>query len=207
MLLATGKDGMSLVEWGNAVVAIAGLMVAVFALLANRRAARAADRANDISRGGNELAERANRVAQEAMELQLDESRLRLVVKPRMMSVVGDGEDSAARPVVEIINLSAFPVTIQKIHWKTNRKQKAWLYWKNPSVTAPFGSLPARLPPREALTAIGTPRSFETLDDLLAVQAAVAFTACGESVEGMTDQWREFCDRLQSGESDIAPTA
>ena len=198
MLLVAGTGGTSLVEWVNTVVAAAGLVVAAFAFLANRLSARAADRANDISRDANELAKQANQAAQRAVELQLDESTLRLVVKPRMMNAVGAGEDPAPRPVVEVINLSAFPVTVQQIGWKTGRKESAWLFWKNPTITAPFGNLPARLPPREALTAVGTPRSFETLDDLLAVRAAVAVTACGESVEGMTEQWREFCDRKRA---------
>ena len=69
----------------------------------------------------------------------------------------------------------------------------------------PFGQLPARLPPREALTAVGIPTSFKTLDDLASITAAVAYTACGEEFEGMTDQWRETVAKMvaegKSGEA------
>ena len=184
-------NGASLVPWANTVMAVLGLTAAVTALIQSRRSNQAAREANDISRAANDLAGKA-------LEMQEDEGRVRLVVKPRMMCFVGDGEDSRPRPVVDVINLSAFPVTVRNIHWKTDRKEKAWLYWKNPTITSPFDQLPARLPPHEALTASGTPASFDSLDVLQAVTAAVAFTACGEQIEGMTREWQEEVARMLS---------
>lgn len=175
---------VSMPSWINTATSVLGLCVAMAALLTSRRTAQAAREANEISRGANQLAELA-------LKRQEDESQVRLVVKPRLMRALGDEEDSRRRPVVEVINLSAFPVTITDVHWKTNRDQKAWLYWKNPTICEPYGRLPARLPPREALTAIGTPTSFQSLDDLRAIMAAVAFTACGERIAGMTNEWLE----------------
>jgi hypothetical protein len=177
-------DGGSLVPWANTVIAVLGLSAAAIALIHSRASNRTAREANDISRAANALAE-------EALDMQENEGRVRLVVKPRMACIVEDGEDPRPRPMVDIINLSAFPVTIRNIHWKTNRAEKAWLYWKNPTITSPFGELPARLPPHEALTALGTPTSFKSLDDVQAITAAVAFTACGEQIEGMTKEWQE----------------
>lgn len=194
--------GVSALEWANGIVGVSGALIAFVALATSKRSARAAESANDISENANTLAKDANRVAEHALKLQLDASQLRIVVKPQMLRAIGDGEDMRPRPVVEVINLSAFPVTIEKIVWKLNRKQKPWLFWKNPTVTAPFGRLPARLPSRESLTAVGTPDTFRTEENLDDIAAAVVFTACGESVEGMTDQWRAFCeDRRKNQET------
>jgi hypothetical protein len=190
-----GADAALLV-WGNGVIAVAGLCVAIMALLQTRRSNATAREANSISRGANDSATEANQLAAKALKMQEDEGRVRLVVKPRMLCVIGNGEDSRPRPSVEVINLSAFPVTITNIHWKTSSDEKAWFYWKNPTITSPFEELPARLPAREALTALGTPTSFRSLDDLRTVTAAVVFTASGEQIEGMTQQWQDEVARM-----------
>jgi hypothetical protein len=181
----------------NTIVAVGGLVVAAIALLISRQS-------NKDAREANNLAGKANSVAERALRLQEDEGRLRISVKPRMMCMLADGEDPKARPVVEVINLSSFPVTITGIHWKTQETEKPFRFWKNPLITAPFDKLPARLPPREALTALGTPTTFPTAADLLAVSAAVVITACGEQVDGMTDQWREHCDSVRK-EAQLKP--
>lgn len=186
------------VDWATAVIAVAGLFLAIIALLQTRRSNDAAKEANSISRSANDSATDANELAERALKMQEDEGRVRLVVKPRILCVIGDGEDQRPRPVVEVINLSAFPVTVTKICWKTNRTEKACFYWKNPTITSPFNELPARLPPHESLTALGTPTSFESLNDLKAVSGAVAFTACGEQIEGMTKEWQEEVARMLS---------
>src|SRR5579859_5076251 len=173
------------------VVSVAGLVIALFALWQTLRSNRTADEANKISR-------EANLIAKQAMKLQEDESRLRLVVKPQMLCMTGDGEDRRVRPVVTVINLSAFPVTIDKIWWRTADPSGSGFFWKNPTITAPFGSLPARLASRQALTAVGTPDSFKTVDDFLSITAAVACTECGESVDGMTPQWEEHRERVRA---------
>lgn len=183
-----------MVDWANTVIALVGVFLAIIALLQTRRSNRTADEANTISRGANELSGNANRVAERALQLQEEEGKVRLVVKPRMMILVGDDEDDdrRPRPVVEVVNLSAFPVTVTGIHWKAESAKdgRHSFYWKNPTVANPFGQLPARLPPREALTAVGVPASFKSLDDLASITAAVVYTACGEEIEGMTDQWK-----------------
>lgn len=184
------------IDWANTSIAVAGLLIAVIALLQTRRSNAVAREANAISHGANAAATDANHLAARALEMQEDEGRVRLVVKPYMMCLLGDGEDPRPRPIVEVINLSAFPVTIGKIMWRTDRTEKAWLYWKNPTITNPFGQLPARLPSRETLTALGSPTSFQSLDDLQAIKAAVVFTACGEQAEGMTHEWQVEVARL-----------
>lgn len=173
------ETGMT--ELLNIVIAVGSLMAALFALWQTRRSNRSADE--------------ANRIAKQAMQMQEDESRIRLVVQPQMLLVIGDGEDSRARPVVRVINLSAFPVTIEKIWWRTAHPTNGFI-WKNPTVNEPFGSLPARLGSRQALTAIGTPDSFKTVEDFLSITAAVAYTECGESVEGSTPQWNEYREKV-----------
>jgi hypothetical protein len=179
-----------LVDWANTVIAVVGVVLAIVALVQTRRSNAAAKQANDISRGANDLAGQANRYAEKAVQMQEDEGKIRLVVKPRMWCMIGDGDDERPRPMVEVVNLSAFPVTVTAIWWKTDRGEKAWFFWKNPQVTAPYASMPLRLPSREAFTAIGKPDSFKSIDDLAAITAAVAFTACGEKIEGMTDDWK-----------------
>lgn len=180
-----------MVAWLNTVVAVAGLLIAIFALRQTSRANRHSDEANNISREANTFAKRA-------MQLQEDEGKLRLVVKPQMLHVIGDGEDRRARPLVTVINLSAFPVTIEKIWWKTADPAGRSFFWKNPTITNPFTSLPARLEPRQAFTALGLPDSFKTVEDFLSITAAVASTECGESIEGTTPQWQEYCDKVRT---------
>ena|ERR1019366_8076864 len=179
-----------MIQWLNGTVAVAGLLVALFALLQAWRSRRAADEANNISR-------EANTIAKHAMQLQEDQSRVRLAVKPQMLHMYGDGEDQRARPVVTVINLSAFPVTIEKIWWKTADPSGSGFYWKNPFIASPFDSLPARLPSRGALTAFGKPESFN-VDDFLSITAAVASSECGESVEGMTPQWEKYREEVRA---------
>jgi hypothetical protein len=135
--------------------------------------------------------------------MQQDESRVRIVVEPRMMILLGDGESERPRPIVKVVNLSKFPVTISGIHWRTGSPDKTGYFWKNPTVSSPYGKLPARLEPRAALTALGHPDSFKSAQDLLAVTGCVVWTDCGEEAEGMTDQWREFCMKLVAEPSAI----
>jgi hypothetical protein len=188
---------MVMVDWANTVIAVAGLILAIIALFQTRRSNKAAAEANAISRGANELSGQANRYAEKALQLQEEEGKIRLVVKPRMLLLIGDSEDDKRpRPVVEVLNLSAFPVTITKIFWKTASPDGKAFFWKNPTLNAPFGQFPARLPPREALTAMGTPTTFKSVEDLASITAAVACTACGEDFEGMTDQWKTEVARM-----------
>lgn len=183
-------DVPSMFDMTNTVLALLGVAAAVMALIQSSRSNASAKESNEISRAANELAKKA-------LEMQEDESRVRLVVKPSMICLISDdeeGENQCPRPMVEIINLSAFPVTITKICWKTNEAKK-WFYWKNPTLAIPFAQLPARIPPREALTAVGTPGNL-SIENLRTVTAAVAFTACGEKIEGMTREWGEEVTRM-----------
>ena len=175
----------------NSLAAVAGLMVALFALWQTRRSNRIADEANVESR-------EANAIAKQAMQMQEDESKVRLVVKPQMLHANGDGDDQRARPFVTVINLSAFPVTIERIWWKTAEPSGAGFRWVNPKLTLPFDRLPTRLDSHQALTAVGTPDTFKTVDDFLSVTAAVASTACGESVEGVTPEWRKYGEGVRA---------
>jgi hypothetical protein len=167
---------------------IVGSLAAIVALLFTWAANRKSDRANEISRDANKLAERA-------LHMQEDDGRVRLVVEPRMMMVVGDGEDERPRPVVKVINLSKFPVTITGIHWKLDGPNKAG-YWKNPTIANPYRQLPARLESRAALTAIGVPDCFPSVEFLLSIRSCVVWTDCGEEAEGMTEQWKEHCAKV-----------
>ena len=169
-----------LVDWITAVVAFGGLLLAIVAL-------RQTSYANATAKAANELSKRA-------LQLQEDESKVRLVVKPKMMTFLE--EDGRARAVVDVINLSSFPVTIEKICWKTDGP-KAYVWLRNLSIANPFNSLPARLPPHECLVAIDMKESL-TDDILLTVTAAVACTACGEVIEGMTDEFREYVAKIRA---------
>ncbi len=182
----------SMADWANTVIAILGLCAALIALHQSRHSNQTAKEANELSRAANGLAAKA-------IGMQEDESTVRIVVKPRLVCVIGEGEDSSPRPAVEVINLSVFPVTIEKICWKLSDNR--WLFWKNPTITNPFAELPARLPPREAFTALGTPTSFESLKDhLQTITSAVVFTACGEQIGGMTQEWQDEVRRMVDGE-------
>ena len=180
----------------NTAIALVGAVAAFIALAHSRAANKKSDKSIEVSQEANGISRDANRIAEHALKMQEDESRARIVVEPRMMILVGDGEDERPRPVVKVINLSKFPVTITTIFWKTDKPDKTGYYWKNPTIANPYGHLPARLEPRAALTAIGIPDGFKSLDDLLAIRSCAAFTDCGEEAEGMTDQWKEHCAKL-----------
>ncbi|MFN0008794.1 MAG: hypothetical protein ACKVXR_12905 [Planctomycetota bacterium] len=148
-----------------------------------------------MSQEANGISRDANRIAEHALKMQEDESRVRLVVEPRMMMLIGDGEDERPRPVVKVINLSKFPVTITGIHWKLDGPLASG-YWKNPTIANPYRQLPARLESRAALTAIGIPDGFPSVEFMLSIRSCVVWTDCGEEAEGMTDQWKEHCAKL-----------
>lgn len=136
---------------------------------------------------------RANEIACLALDHEKLRSKVLLHVEPRMVVTIGDDVDERPRPIVNVINLSQFPVTVSQIHWKIYGGEDAgWFFWKNPDVSAPYSKLPARLDPRTAVTAIGVPTTFKGKNQLLAVEFAVAITECGEQFMGMSDQWREF---------------
>lgn len=156
-------------------VGVVGLVVAVIAIVQTRH---------------------ANAVAARAIKMQEDESLVRLVVEPRMLIVVADGKDRRPRPVVRVINFSAFPITVEQIWWKTNAADGKGFFWKNPPLSAPFNHSPARLEPRQAFTAIRNPGMKD--EDVLSVTAAVAVTECGERPEGMTEQRKSYCDDLRA---------
>lgn len=187
-MLRALADSITIIDGANMIVAVIGLIAAGVALIQSRSSNRIAKESNEISRSANELSAKT-------LQMQEDESRVRLVVRPKIVSLIGDDEDSRPRPLVEVINLSSFPVTITKICWKSNLTDSPWFYWKNPTLASPFDSLPARLPPREVLVAVGSPTGC-TLGDLKATTAAVAFTACGEQIEGMTPDWQREVARL-----------
>jgi hypothetical protein len=170
-----------MMDWINMIVGGLGLIIAVVAIFQTRH--------------GNRIAKDANSVAERALKMQEDQSVVRLVVAPKMLIVLGDEKGEGPRPVVTVINLSAFPVTVAQLWWKTDSADGRAFYWKQPPLSAPFGNLPARLESRQSFTAVGLPGMKE--DDLLSVTAAVAITECGERVEGMTDQWRAYCEELR----------
>lgn len=180
-----------MIELASNFIAAAGVILAIVALVHSRRANREAREANNISLAANSLAEQANEHAARAVELQEDQGVLRLRVEPRIMRLLEDGEGEYPRPVVKVVNLSAFPVTISGIHWENNLKPNGQFWWKELTVAMPFEHLPARLPPRESLTAFGVPTTYGALDDLAAISAAVVSTACGQTVVGMTEDWKE----------------
>jgi len=192
-MLANLVINADLVDWIVAVLALGALLVSLVALWQTSRS-------NAIARDANELARHANTLAERTTKVQEDEAKVKLVVKPRMMVAAGEGGN--ARPFVEIINLSSFPVTISAIWWRMIDDK--WGFWKNPDISSPYGSLPARLPSHESLTAMGSP-DFPTREQLLATTAAVAFTACGEKIVGMTDEWLKYAEKVRSGELGATP--
>jgi len=51
---------------------------------------------------------------------------------------------------------------------------------------------------REAFTAMGKPDSLQ-IEELAAITAAFAHTACGARIEGMTDDWKQAVAKMVSG--------
>lgn len=169
------------IDYIVAVFAFCSLLVSLFALLQT-------DQSNKTAKEANQLATEANVLSERTMRLQEDQEKVRLAVKPKFMFIYEEQEPHIPRVFIEIVNLSAFPVTVTKIGFKS--KDGTQFLIKNPTIGAPFNSLPARIPSREALLAMG-----EDLDATktmyLDTAVALVVTACGEVIEGSMEQFRK----------------
>ncbi|MDO8632913.1 MAG: hypothetical protein Q7R41_20720 [Phycisphaerales bacterium] len=148
----------------------------------------------------NKIAKNSNAIAAKALQLQEDGGKVKLIVKPHMyftMSGADNQTDRNALAGVEVINLSAFPVTVTKILWKTTRTGEPWMYWKYPKFFSPFRDLPIRLPPREAFVAYVESNSLRP-EELASITGAGVGTACGEIIEGTTDDWKQAVAKIVS---------
>jgi hypothetical protein len=173
-----------IVDWIVAVMAVAAFVVSLAALKLTSNANRIAQDANNISVGANSLAQNANQLAERTMHLQEDEGRVRLCVISSLMHFVG--EDTTPRPMVEVRNISSFPVTITKVGWRQKDGKFLWLI--RPEISGPFKALPVRLPSHDSLIAYGRP--IDSSDDsFLTVVAVAAITACGEELHGDVEQF------------------
>lgn len=192
------NDPSGLIDTINTIIATCGFAAALYAIVQTKHSERIAKEANTLSLQSNDIARHANELSAAAVRLQEAEGQVRLVVKPRMLYLAIEGEhgDLRARPMVTVVNLSTFAVTVNSIFWSTNQPSGAGFFWKTPSVGGSSRSLPMKIEPRHSFTAIGEPDMFN-LEQLLSITAAVAQTACGESVEGMTPQWTEYCAKAK----------
>ena len=175
-------------DW-ETIIAAVGSGLAVVALVHTSRANKEAREANRHSRKANTLDGQANEHAARAIKIQEEQSRLRLRVEPSVRMVGVEGLYYWPKLEVRIVNLSAFPVTIDDIRWEADSKPDGELRWRFLSESDPSRGVPAQIAPRESQTFHSTEPGFAALSDLEFVTAAVVYTTCGARVTGTTDEW------------------
>lgn len=218
----------SVMDVVSCLIALGAFGVAIWAAYSSAQTRRAQERANTVSEGqnrsmfeanaiareaktiadsANDFAREANEIAKQALAVQEEQGKLRLKVTPQMRCVYSDAPEDIQngkipRPVVEVTNLSAFPVTITRICFPTDNPPNS-IIWLRPQLNAPYHSLPARLPPRSTLIALGKAGMLKA-SDLAKVVGCEAYTECGEIVRGITEEFQNAIDEAKksAGSSD-----
>jgi len=185
---------------------VLGLLVSIASIVVAMRANKEARTANRISAMSNQIAEESNKISAESNEvahrverLQVDEAAVRLVVKPRMRIVVGLDRDHRPRPVVQVINLSSFPVTLGAIGWRSSTPAYPHVLWVRPVDSVSGRGLPLRMESRSAALFVGTPDWLKPDLPLESITACVAYTDCDKEFDGMTEDWKDFVKRKSAG--------
>ena len=118
----------------------------------------------------------------------LDRSRVKLRVNPVQVKPIG-AAPTHVRFGIEVMNLSAFPVTIADVGFYHRRTDKRTIY------TSPFfidgGSWPRRLEPRSSVTVYG-PRPVNLPGHPLT--AAYAKTECGHVKTGTSPALKQLAE-------------
>lgn len=106
---------------------------------------------------------------------QLSKDAVRLKILPAHALPVGHGGAGEWTVSIEVINLSAFPVTVAEVGLELVTKEHLI---NTPTTTTNHGALPVRLEPREALTVLCYP-DLKANPRLAEVHAAYARCQCG----------------------------
>jgi hypothetical protein len=117
----------------------------------------------------------------------MSQRRVRVRVTP---AYVTTPEKSPLGFSIEVINLSTFPITVAEVGFAVGRKSRA------PVQRPQFldgKSLPRRLEPREAISAMLGPADFPMG---IKVGDAYARTACGRTIYGSSPAGRQFSKML-----------
>ena len=106
---------------------------------------------------------------------QLSKDAVRLRILPAHALPVGRGGPGKWTLSIEVVNLSAFAVTVDEVGLELVKKEHLI---NTPTTTTNHGALPVRLEPREALTVLCYP-DLEANPRLAEVHAAYARCQCG----------------------------
>lgn len=106
----------------------------------------------------------------------IDRDRVKLRVSPKWAEVHAPGEDPTPRLCIEVLNLSAFPVTVCEVGL-TMRGLEGRLVFITP-ILYDRKPWPRRLEPREAVSVYCSPQVAQQKEMLLA-RKAYAKTECG----------------------------
>jgi hypothetical protein len=118
----------------------------------------------------------------------MNQRRVRVRVTPHFAL------DMSRQPVgvsIELVNLSAFPVTIAEVGFECGAGRMALI---QPQLLD-HRTIPVRLEAREATSVLVTPRNFAVPPAKLG--SAYARTACGEMIHGNSQAGRQFSDMMQ----------
>lgn len=122
----------------------------------------------------------------------LNQQRVRVRVTPNFVTTL-DNDPSGVS--IEVINLSAFPVTIAEVGFMTGAGRRVPVL---NSTSFDGRSLPCRLEPRTAISILFGPQNFGIPNVKLG--DAYARTACGRRVQGNSPAGRQFSKMM----SDLA---
>jgi len=118
-----------------------------------------------------------------------DRDRVKLIIKPAHSILVGGAEHlwPGIDFCIEVVNLSAFPVTVQEIGFENRDMNKRAVVVR--SLTVDGGSLPRRLETREAVSLYFRKPG---ADERHLVKHAYAKTACGSKFTGTSPALKQI---------------
>ncbi|MEZ6233027.1 MAG: hypothetical protein R3B68_02450 [Phycisphaerales bacterium] len=142
-----------------------------------------------------------------ALRHQLDSARVRLRVVPKvaralhpsMMSVSGNDDATGDQLCIEVVNLSAFAVTIAMVGLRTTRAERNA---RNIVLVSPIirdgGEWPRRLQPHESVTVYFGPKSpVNSPAEMRTVRFAFAQTSSGVICRGSSPALRRVVQRAK----------
>jgi len=126
---------------------------------------------------------------------QINKDRVRLRVVPKIMRLIQAGQVSGPQLCIEVINLSAFAVTISGVGFRARGHYLALVH----PILLDEGAWPRRLEPRQSVTAFFN-KDWRKDEDLRNARCAIATTECGVTRRGTVRRLRKQRKDLEAKE-------
>ena len=117
----------------------------------------------------------------------IDKDRVKLRVTPKSALPLGSGMDTSLTFCVEVINLSAIPVTVSEVGILYKGKDSRGVMTAISPIMSPPGDFPRRLQPRSSFTVYSAKP-----DNPKGLKCAFAKTDCGVLATGTSPAFRQL---------------